>query len=56
MFDEMSGPMMWVGLIVGIIAIIAIVEVFLSTLFNRFGTSVYPHRIGTELPRIRKQQ
>jgi len=48
----MSGSMMWVGLIVGVVAVIAIVEVLLSTILNRYGTSVYPHRTGTELPRI----
>lgn len=56
MINEMSGPLMWVGLIVGVVAVILIVEVFLSTLLNRFGTSVYPRRTGSELPRILKKQ
>jgi hypothetical protein len=56
MSSEMNALIMWVGLIVGIVAVIAIVEVFLSTIMNRYGASAYPRRIGTELPRILKKQ
>ena len=48
----MSEFMVWVGVIVGIVAAVAIVEVLIGTILNRYGTSVHPGRAGTQLPRI----
>jgi hypothetical protein len=49
----------WVGLAVGIVAVFMVLEVLLRTLFTRYGTppsNPYPHRTGSELPRVLKQQ
>lgn len=43
----------WIPLIIGVVAIVLVLEMLLRTLFTRFGTPVdspYPHRVGTELP------
>jgi hypothetical protein len=58
MSDEISRPLLWVALGVGIVAVFMVVEVLLRTLFTRFGTPAetdHPHRTGTELPRVLKQ-
>ena len=55
----MSGTLLWVGLFVGIVGIFMMLEVLLRTLFTKFGTPAenqYPHRTGTELPRVLKNR
>ncbi len=45
----------WVALPVLIVTVIAIIEVALRAIANRFGTpqeTQFPHRVGTELPRM----
>jgi len=47
----------WIGLGVGVIAVFMVLEVLLRTLFTRYGaptSNPYPHRTGTELPRVLK--
>jgi hypothetical protein len=54
----MSNTILWVGLGIGIVAVITVLEVLLRTLFTRYGTpsaNEFPHRTGTELPRVLKQ-
>jgi hypothetical protein len=48
----MNNTMLWIGLGIGIVAIFTVLEVLLRTLFNKYGTSQFPHRTGTELPRV----
>jgi hypothetical protein len=51
----MSNTLMWVGLAVGVVAVLMVLEVLLRSLFTRYGTPVEnqnPHRTGTELPRV----
>jgi len=58
MSEEILRTVMWVGLAVGIVAVFMVLEVLLRTLFTRYGTPAEnqnPHRIGTELPRVLKQ-
>ncbi|MCE9533490.1 MAG: hypothetical protein K8T89_20550 [Planctomycetes bacterium] len=58
MSDEGSRLLLWVGLTIGIVAVFMVLEVLLRTLFTRYGTPAennYPHRTGTELPRVLKQ-
>ncbi|QVL32457.1 hypothetical protein KIH39_00640 [Telmatocola sphagniphila] len=52
--EELLRSFSWVALAVGIIAVIAVIEVLLRTIANRFGTPQerFPHRVGTELPRM----
>jgi hypothetical protein len=54
----MSGILGWVALGVGIVAVFMVLEVLLRTLFTRYGSpaeNTNPHRTGTELPRVLKQ-
>ena len=56
--DEILRSLSWVGLCVGIVAVFMVLEVLLRTLFTRYGTPAEnsnPHRTGTELPRVLKQ-
>jgi len=58
MSDEISRPLLWVALGVGIVAVFMVLEVLLRTLFTRFGTPAetkHPHRTGSELPRVLKE-
>jgi len=58
MSDELTRPLLWVALGVGIVAVFMVLEVLLRTLFTRFGAPAEisnPHRTGTELPRVLKQ-
>jgi hypothetical protein len=58
MSDDVIRVLLWVGLGVGIVAVFMVLEVLLRTLFNRYGTPAEnsnPHRTGTELPRVLKQ-
>jgi len=58
MSDELLRPLSWVGLGVGIVAVFMVLEVLLRTLFTRYATPAEnnnPHRTGTELPRVLKQ-
>jgi hypothetical protein len=55
----MGSSLMWIGLAVGIVAVLMVLEVLLRTLFTRYGTPVEnqnPHRTGTELPRVLKNR
>jgi uncharacterized membrane protein len=56
--DELMRSLTWVFLAVGIVAVIAVIEVVLRSIANRFGTpqNEYPHRVGTELPRMLRNQ
>jgi hypothetical protein len=54
MFDEIFRSIGWVGVAIGILAVILVLEVLFRTLYNTYGTPQdrrYPHRVGTELPR-----
>ena len=58
MSDEFLRPLSWVGLVVGIVAVFMVLEVLLRTLFARYASPAEnhnPHRTGTELPRVLKQ-
>ncbi len=58
MSDQALNILMWVGLVVGIVAVFMVLEVLLRTLFTRYGTPAeanHPHRTGSELPRVLKQ-
>jgi N-acyl-L-homoserine lactone synthetase len=58
MSGELIRSLSWVGLAIGIVAVFMVLEVLLRTLFNRYGTPAemdHPHRTGTELPRVLKQ-
>ncbi len=52
--EELFRSFSWVALAVGIVAVIAIIEVALRSIATRFGTpqDSFPHRVGTELPRM----
>ena len=52
--EELFRSFSWVALAVGIVAVIAIIEVALRSIATRFGTPQdnFPHRVGTELPRM----
>ena len=59
MSGEILRSLGWVGLAVGIVAVFMVLEVLLRTVFNRYGTQPteqYPHRTGTELPRVLKNR
>jgi len=58
MSGELIRSLSWVGLAIGIVAVFMVLEVLLRTLFTRYGTPAendHPHRTGTELPRVLKQ-
>ena len=58
MSDELLRFVGWVVPCVGIVAVFMVLEVLLRTLFTRYGTPAensHPHRTGTELPRVLKQ-
>ena len=54
MSDELTRPLLWVSLIIGIVAVFMVLEALLGNLFTRYGTPAEnknPHRTGTEIPR-----
>jgi hypothetical protein len=57
MNDEVLRSLSWVGLAVGIVVVFMLLEVLLRTLTNRYGTpqeTNYPHRVGSQLPRVER--
>ena len=57
MTDEVLRSLSWVGLAVGIVAVIVLLEVLLRTLTNHFGTpqeTNHAHRVGSQLPRVER--
>jgi hypothetical protein len=57
MSDEVLRSLSWVGLAVGIVAVFMLLEVVLRALTNRYGTpqeTKYPHRVGSQLPRVER--
>ena len=57
MSDEVLRSLSWVGLAVGIVAVLMLLEVLLRTLTNRFGTpqeTNHTRRVGSQLPRVER--
>jgi hypothetical protein len=57
MSDDVLRSLSWVGLAVGIVAVFMLLEVVFRALANRFGTPLetkYPHRVGSQLPRVER--
>lgn len=54
MSEELFRSFGWVALAVGVVAVVALIEVALRTITNKYGTpqGQYSHRVGTELPRM----
>ena len=58
MLDQITSSLSWGGIVIGILAVILLLEVLFRGLFTTFGTPAHntnPHRTGTELPRVLKR-
>ncbi len=55
MLDQITASMSWIGIVIGIIAVLLVVEMLMRALFTAFGTPAHnqnPHRTGTDAPRV----